>query len=85
MPDWRPHLKQEYLDQLNTMLNWLKWGSWCTVIYTTKTGRNRTVHGAYQGVEQGHAILHNNGRNNRVPVESVMRWSVSNDIPNVVL
>lgn len=71
-------MKQEQLDRLTAALEAFDIGRWLLIEYTTTTGKKRSVKGLYHGVQDNYIVV-NNGRNNRVPVESTIRITVKND------
>jgi hypothetical protein len=75
LPNLKPSLTPEQIDIVRNSLRSLTVGLHCTIMHRTKTGKTRTVQGEYQGVVDNHVILRHNGRNNRVPIESMMRMT----------
>lgn len=70
-------LSEDVIALLRDQITKLKEGVYCEINYQTSSGKKRTVKGTFAGTEDNKAILVQNGRRNRVPLDRIYWWTYS--------
>lgn len=70
-------LSNDVIALLRQQISSLNQGVYCEINYQTSSGKKRTVKGTFMGVENEKAILVQNNRKNKVPLDHIYWWTYS--------